>query len=160
MIPKYVIWLLGFWLQSALSQEMPPPDTPAVTDLGLLRAEATDLRQRAKHMRLQADKTKLDADTLCRQKFLMSACLEEARQAHQEAGRAARRIDLQAIEIEQHLRRIDHEKKTRQNAERETEQAAQAARRAEDLRRKDEKRAGEREKREAREERRRQKALQ
>ena len=44
-----------------------------------------------------ADQTHADADKLCREKLLMSSCLDDARKARQEAERAIRRVELEAV---------------------------------------------------------------
>lgn len=123
-----------------------------------LHAQAVELRNRAKLMRTQADKTRVDAEALCRDKLLVASCMDDARKARQEAERAIQRIDLEAVEHERRLRYQTHAAKLEQRAARDREQATTAAERAEEIRQEDERRRLKNEKRRAEEERRRQKA--
>lgn len=92
-----------------------------------LRARAAELRQRARQMRALADKTHADAEASCRGRFLMAGCLEEARHARQEAERAIRGVDLEAIAIERRIRVLDHEEKLRRRAEKDRKTQEKAA---------------------------------
>lgn len=138
-----------------LAQDAAPP---AVEDRERLRAQAAELRQRAKQMRALADKTHADAEASCRGRFLMAGCLEDARHARQEAGRAIRGVDLEAIAIERRIRVIDREEKLRRRAEKDRETQEKAAERAEEIRQDEEKRRRKLEQQQAEEEQRRRKA--
>lgn len=151
---KQLIAILGFLAFTAIAQEAARPDA----DLDQLRTQAAELRGRAKLMRTQADQTHADADKLCREKFLMSSCLDDARKARQEAERAIRRVELEAVDIDRRLRVHEHEAKLRRRAEQDREREIKATERAEEIRREDEQRRLKNEKRAAEEERRRQKA--
>ena len=132
--------------------------TPSAAEREHLRAQANELHSRAKLMRNQADKTKTDAETLCRDKLLFAGCMDDARKARQEAERAILRIEREAAEFERQYRHQAQAAKLEQRAEAEREQAAKAAERAEAIRQEDEKRRLKNEKRLAKEEQRRQKA--
>lgn len=153
---KYLIALLCVLALPALAQETAPP--PAA-DWEQLRAQAIDLRQRAKSMRTQADKTRDETEAGCRGRLLLAGCLADAKQARQEAERAIRRTELEALGIERRIQAHDREIKLERRAAQAREQEIDAARRAEEIRKKDEKRQQRLEKRQAEEERRRQKAL-
>jgi Tfp pilus assembly protein FimT len=107
---KQLIAILGLLALPAMAQEAVKPDV----DWEQLRAQATELRGRAKQMRTQADKTQTDADRLCREKLLVSSCLDDAKKARQEAERAIRRVELEAVEIDRRLRYHNHEVKLEQ----------------------------------------------
>lgn len=104
---KRIIAILGLLAFSAIAQEA----GQAETDWEHLRAQATELRNRAKLMRTQADKTHADAALYCRDRLLVAGCLEDARKARQEAERAIRRLELEAANIDRRLRYHDYEVK-------------------------------------------------
>ncbi len=85
--------------------------TMPAEDWAQLRAQAADLRSRAKLMRMQADKTRVESEAFCREKFLMASCLEDSRKARHEAERATHRVELEAIGIERRIRIHEHELK-------------------------------------------------
>lgn len=151
---KLLIAILAFLALPALAQDV----SESSEDWDQLRAQSTELRGRAKLMRTQADKTHADAKALCREKLLMSSCLDDARHARQEAERAIQRIERQAAEIDRRLRIHDHEVKLEQRAQKDRERDIEAAQRAEEIRQQDEKRRLKNEKRAAEEAQRRQKA--
>lgn len=87
------------------------------------RARVRELKQQADNARQAAEK-KFQADqSACYDKFLVSACLDDARKARSAALVAARRPDSEAREIERRLRQ-------READEREARRAADAPRRA------------------------------
>lgn len=153
---KQLIAILGFLALPAMAQEITKP----AVDWDHLRAQATELRSRAKLMRTQADKTHADAEQYCHGKLLVAGCLEDARKARQEAERAIKRVELEAVEIDRRLRVHEHELKLERRAEKDRERDIKAAERAEEIRREDEKRRLKNEKRAAEEERRRQQSRQ
>ncbi|MEW6512370.1 MAG: hypothetical protein AB1443_00050 [Pseudomonadota bacterium] len=151
---KQLIAILGLLVFPAIAQETATADA----DWELLRAQSTELRSRAKLMRTQADKTQADAEKYCQGKLLVAGCLEDARKARQEAERAIRRVELEAVGIDRRLRIHEHELKLEKRAEKDRAREIKAAERAEEIRAEDEKRRLKNEKRAADEERRRQKA--
>jgi hypothetical protein len=153
---KHFFAILGLLALPALAQ--PDHGNPPTTDWEQLRAQATELRSRAKLMRTQADKTHADAEQYCRGKLLVAGCLDDARKARQDAEHAIRRVELEAVGIDRRVRIHEHELKLEQRAEKDRERDIKAAERAEEIRREDEKRRLKNEKRAAEEERRRQKA--
>lgn len=156
---KRFLAILGMLALPAISA-MAQDDTtnPPAADREQLRAQATDLRSRAKQMRTQADQTHADAEKYCREKLLVASCLDDARKARQEAERAIRRVELEAVDIDRRLRAHDYEAKLQRRAAQDRERELKAAARAEEIRRADEQRRLKNEKRAAEEERRRQKA--
>lgn len=151
---KLLIAILALLALPVVAQDAPAK----VEDWDQLRAQATDLRGRAKLMRTQADKTHTDATALCREKFLMASCLEDAKHARQEAERAIQRVEREAVEIDRRLRIHDHEVRVEQRARKDREREAEAAQRAEEIRQEDERRRLKNEKRATEEAQRRQKA--
>lgn len=111
---KRIILLLAVLALPAIAQEN---GNPPVADWEQLRVQAAELRNRAKLMRTQADKTHADAELYCRDKLLVAGCLDDARKARQEAERAIRRIELEAANIDQRLRHHDYEVKLERRRE-------------------------------------------
>jgi hypothetical protein len=108
---KHFIALLCVLVPLALPALAQDVAAPPVEDWGQLRAQAADLRSRAKLMRTQADKTRVESETFCHEKFLMASCLADAKQARQEAERAIRRVELEALGIERRIKVHEHELK-------------------------------------------------
>lgn len=154
---KHFLAILGMLALPAMSSMAQDGATPPTADGERLRAQAAELRSRAKLMRTQADQTHADAEKYCREKLLVASCLDDARKARQEAERAIRRVELEAVDIDRRLRVQAYEAKLRRRAEQDREREIQAAARAEEIRREDEQRRLKNEKRAAEEERRRQK---
>lgn len=123
---KHFIALLCVLVPLALPVRAQDVATPPAEDWVQLRAQATDLRSRAKLMRTQADKTRVESEAFCREKFLMASCLEDAKKARQEAERATQRVELEALGIERRIRVHEHELKLERRAEK---QQAEEARR-------------------------------
>lgn len=113
---KHFIAMLCVLALPVLAQDVV---APPVEDWGQLHAQAADLRSRAKLMRTQADKTKVESEAFCREKFLMASCLEDARKARQEAERATQRVEHEARGIEHHIKVHEHELKLERRAEKE-----------------------------------------
>lgn len=155
---KHFLAILGMLALPAMSPMAQDDTAPPATDRDQLRAQAAELRGRAKLMRTQADQTHADADRLCHERLLVASCLDDARKARQEAERAIRRVELEAVEIDRRLRVHEYEAKLRRRADQDREREIQAAARAEEIRREDEQRRLKNEKRAGEEERRRQKA--
>jgi len=153
---KHFLAILGLLALPALAQQGGgnPPDT----DWEQLRTQATELRNRAKLMRTQADKTHADAEKYCQGKLLFAGCIADAKKARQEAERAIQRVELEAVGIDRRIRVHDYGLKLERRAEKDREREIKAAERAEAIRQDDEKRRLKNEKRAADEERRRQKA--
>jgi len=133
---KRLIAILFFLACPALAQETDTRDV----DWEQLRAQAASLRERAELMRAAADETRATTERACQGKLLVAGCMEDAHTTHQEAGRSARRIELEAIEIDKRLRRHDYEAKLQKRAEKNRENAIKAAERAEKIRQDEEER--------------------
>jgi hypothetical protein len=155
---KHFIGLLAVLALPALAQVAQDAGSTPAVDWEQMRAQATELRSRAKLMRSQADRTHADAEKLCGEKLLMASCLVDAKKARQEAERAIQRVELEAVDIDRRIRIHDHEVKLQCRAEKDREQEIKAAERAEEIRQQDEKRRLKNAKRVAEEEQRRQKA--
>lgn len=155
---KHFLAILGLLALPAMSPMAQDGTPPPATDGAQLRAQAAELRGRARLMRTQADQTHADAEKYCREKLLVASCLDDARKARQEAERAIRRVELEAVEIDRRLRVHEYEAKLRRRAEQDREREIKTAERAEEIRREDEQRRLKNEKRAAEEERRKQKA--
>jgi len=151
---KRLIAILFFLACPALAQET---DTREV-DWEQLRVQAASLRDRAERIRTAADENRATSERACQDKLLVAGCMEDARTTHQEAERNARRIELEAIEIDKRLRRHDYEAKLQQRAEKNRENAIKAAERAEKFRQDEEERRIKNEKRAAKAAERREKA--
>ncbi|MDP1651859.1 MAG: hypothetical protein Q8L56_03955 [Rhodocyclaceae bacterium] len=123
---KHLIALLCVLAPLVLPVRAQDVAAPPAEDWAQLRAQAADLRSRAKLMRTQADKTRVESEAFCREKFLMASCLEDARKARQEAERATHRVELEALGIERRIRVREHELKLERRAEK---QQAEEARR-------------------------------
>jgi len=151
---KQLIAILGILALPAMAQEAAQP----AVDWEHLRAQATELRSRAKLMRTQADKTQADAEKYCQGKLLVAGCIVDAKKARQEAERAIQRVELEAVAIDRRVRLHEYELKLERRAEKDREREIKAAERAEAIRQDDERRQQKNDKRIADEERRRQKA--
>ena len=125
---------LSFWVWTAASAAEGPtaamPGTPAdVREAILPKAEREDierrsseLKARARAMRDEANARHAQERARCWQEFLVSDCLEKARQEQKAAERAAGRLDADAADLDREVR----------NRERDARRAAADARRRED----------------------------
>ncbi len=94
--------------------------------------EEQQLTNKVRALKGSADKQKADAaaklkesETSCWQRFLVSACLEQAKEAHTQAMIEARKLDSESRQIERDIRR-------RQQVTREAQELAEAPQRAAD----------------------------
>lgn len=131
-------WLCLFFLAlPAFAQEAA---TPPGEDWEQLRAQAKGLRDQTSQMRQEAKQQLEAANVSCWEKFLVSACMEDAKKEKQRVEREASRIDLDALAIERRVEAHDREVKQARHAAKFAEKDAKAARRAEQIRLDDEQR--------------------
>ncbi len=121
----------------ALAQEV--ADTaaaaPAVTeDWDALRAQAEKMRAQAKQLRNEAEAANAAAQKTCWEKFLVSSCLEDARQALRAAAREAKRIEVEAGQLSRRIKAHERELKQQRRIDEAPQRAAESARRAEQIR--------------------------
>jgi hypothetical protein len=119
---KHFIALLCVLVSLAPPARAQDVAAPPVEDWGQLRAQAADLRSQAKQLRTQADNTRVESEAFCREKFFMASCLADAKQARQEAERAIRRVELEALGIERRIKVHERESKLERRAEKERAQ--------------------------------------
>lgn len=90
--------------------------------------QVQSIRQRAEELRQAAESRHAESTAACYGKFLVASCLEDARQAHIKSVQEARRLDLQAGDIERDLKRRLRADDELRRAQREAEKREQAAR--------------------------------
>ena len=69
-----------------------------------LRQRASDLKNQARELRRKADADRAAADALCWQRTLVSSCIEEADEALRLRVTDARKLELEARDIERDVR--------------------------------------------------------
>lgn len=117
-----------------------PLDASTLLSLGLphSQAERDDMAERAATLKEEsrlrreaADKALADAKTVCWKKFLVSACLDDARVAYRKETSLAKRQERDAQSLERNVRKYDAAEHIRlrdeENARREAENAKKAA---------------------------------
>lgn len=91
-------------------------------------AQVQAMRQRADDLRREAEARFAESNAACYSKFLVASCLHDAKQAHIKSWQEARRIDLQAGDLERDLKRRLRADEEYQRAQREAEKREQAVR--------------------------------
>ena len=95
-----------------------------------MAARAATLQEEAKQRREEADKLHEAAQGECWKKFLVSACLEDARIAHRKELSMSKRQEREAQTLERNVRKYDALERARirdeENAKREAENAKKA----------------------------------
>lgn len=149
-----VLWLLGMLAGLAaasdvvLAQEVTDTNpaaaaaaaTAAATaaaapeDWGALRTQAEEMRAKAQQMRKEAEAANAAAQKTCWEKFLVSSCLEDARQALRAAGREAKRLEVEAGQISRRIKAHEREVRQQKRIEEAPQRAEESARRAEQIR--------------------------
>jgi hypothetical protein len=124
---------------AALAQEV--ADTvaaavaPAVTeDWDALRTQAEVMRAKAKQMRNEAEAANAAAQKTCWEKFLVSSCLADAKQALRATEREAKRIEVEASEISRRIKAHEREVKQQRRIDEAPQRAEESAKRAEQIR--------------------------
>lgn len=69
-----------------------------------LRDRATDLKKQARTIMEKADAARAAADRICWERTLVSSCIEEADASHRQSVATARKLELEAREIERDMR--------------------------------------------------------
>jgi hypothetical protein len=127
-----------FWLSMLLlalplqAEETPAGASPSAepqsaAEWNALRAQGQQMQARAVQLRTDAQQAHAAAERDCWKKFLVSACLEDARQAQRDAQREAKRLEVEAGRIERRI--TEHERRervARKQAEREADLAQRA----------------------------------
>ncbi len=124
---KHWLWLLFLALPAFAQEATPPPGE----DWERLRAEVRGLRGQADQMRSAAQQKVEAANVSCWEKFLVSACMDDAKKGKQQTERDAHKIDLEALAIERRVEAHDRQVKQEKRAAKFAEKDAKAARRAE-----------------------------
>jgi colicin import membrane protein len=107
-------------------------------DWDALRAQAAQMRTQAEDMKTSAKQAFEVRNKACWEKFLVSGCQEDARQAQRNANKEAQRIDMEALAIERRVAAHDREVKMAKKAQRLQERDHKAAERAVQIRIEDE----------------------
>jgi len=145
-----VLWVLGIWgglaaapgvaLAQEVADTVAAAAAPAVTeDWDALRAHAEKMRAQAKQMRNEAKAANAAAQKTCWEKFLVSSCLADAKQALRATEREAKRIEVEASEISRRIKAHEREVRQQKRIDDAPQRAAESARRAEEIRLKEEK---------------------
>lgn len=140
-----VLWILGMWAGlatapgSVLAQEVADTTAataaPAVTeDWDALRTQAEEMRTKAKQMRNEAEAAHAAAQKTCWEKFLVSGCLEDAKQSLRATEREAKRIEVEASQISRQIKAHEREVKQQKRIDEAPQRAEQSAKRAEQIR--------------------------
>jgi colicin import membrane protein len=69
-----------------------------------LRDRAADLKEQARAIMKKADAERAGADRICWERTFVSSCIEEADAAHRQSVATARKLELEAREIERDMR--------------------------------------------------------
>jgi colicin import membrane protein len=107
------------------------PENPAPDDRITRLDRAQRLHNEAAAIREESDRHHLAAQTECWKKFLVNACLDDARKAHMEETVKARALDKEAREIEREVKRQDIAAREAKRMEEAPAKEASAAARAE-----------------------------
>lgn len=96
--------------------------------------QAQDLRADSQQRKEDAEKAHTAAKTACWKKFLVSACLDDARVAYRQSIQAAKKQDRKAQALERNVRKYDAAEHIRQRDEENAQREADNARKAADYR--------------------------
>lgn len=113
-------------------------ETPTSETLGNEADVAAVLREKAQALRQEAEERFRREEAACWGKFLVSACLDEARTARREAERKARAWEGEAGRIERALREKERLRRLGEKAQEAERRLAESQRRAEAMRRHEE----------------------
>lgn len=84
---------------NAAEQQRAPDDERA-----RLRERASDLKRQARAIKEKAAADRASADALCWQRTFVSSCIEDADAAHRDSMAAARKLEIEAGDIERDMR--------------------------------------------------------
>ncbi|HTH93995.1 MAG TPA: hypothetical protein VL550_02085 [Rhodocyclaceae bacterium] len=96
--------------------------------------QAQDLRADSQQRKEDAEKVHTAAKTACWKKFLVSACLDDARVAYRQTIQAAKKQDRKAQALERNVRKYDAAEHIKQRDEENAQRDADNARKAADYR--------------------------
>lgn len=130
-----LLWLLAL---PAFAQEAAGTAAAPAEDWEKLGAQVREMREQARQMRDAAQQTHAAAQQACWKKFLVSACLEDAKMAMREKEREAKALEIEAGHIERRIRLHEQEEKTARRDEELRARQGDIAERAEKIRRKEE----------------------
>lgn len=106
-----------------------------------MEALAATLKEESALRREAADKAQAEAKTECWKKFLVSACLDDARVAYRKETSIAKRQERQSQSLERNVRKYDAAEHIRLRDEENARKDAENARKAAEFRAKEEARA-------------------
>lgn len=102
------------------------------------KARVAALRQQAQNLRQEAAETLTRDEAACWRKFLVSDCLDEAKQRKREKERQAREWEIEAARLERRLMAAERERRLGEKAREADRRLAESLRRAEEMRRHEE----------------------
>lgn len=122
----------GLVLLALLSSSLVWAETPAPPEIPIPQTleQADAQRERAKQLRDEAERNYESEQKACYKKFLVSGCLDEAKQRYTQSIIHARELDIPAREFQREAKRVEVEAREAQRAadlpRREAEQKEQA----------------------------------
>lgn len=146
---KTLIILLCVLAQFARAEEAPVAAPQGEQDWAQLAIQAQEMRQQAKQKLETAQKTQAEKDKACWQKFLVSACQEDARKELKAAEREVNQMQNEAGRIERRVREHERQQRMARKAEKIAAQQEKIAKREEEIRSKEEKQRQQVEKKQA-----------
>lgn len=121
--------------QAPVTTQAPDPVAPAAVealpDRGQRLERAKTLHEEANGIRRAAEEINVQAKKACWDRFLVSACLEDARMALRDETARARKLDQEAREIEREVKKQDIAEREARRIEEAPRKAAEAAAQAE-----------------------------
>lgn len=106
-------------------------ETADAEELAGLRLQARSLEQKAQTMHAEAAQRYASTERACMDKFLVAACLEDAKKTKMNALREAKRVEQEARGIERQVKAREREEKQARRLAEAPERNAEVARRAE-----------------------------
>jgi colicin import membrane protein len=134
---KRLLWVVC-WCWAGLVWATESVETNKADDWDALRTQAQELRTQAKELKAKAQREFEVTHKTCWEKFLVSSCQEDAKQAQRDTNKEANRIDMEGLAIERRVAAHDREVKLAKKAQRLQERDLKAADRAEQIRIEDE----------------------
>jgi hypothetical protein len=135
---RRLIGLLWLAVLPALAQEAGGTAPAPAEDWERLATQAREMRDQARQIHEAAQQTYAAAQQICWKKFLVSACLEEAKMAMRDKEREAKTLEIEAGRIERRIRLHEQQEKAARRDEDLRARQGDIAERAEKIRRKEE----------------------
>lgn len=135
---KRLIGLLWLAALPALAQETAGAAPPPAEDWERLGTQVRELREQARQMRDAAQQAHAAEQQACWKKFLVSACLEEAKMAMREKEREAKALEIEAGRIDRRIRQHERGDRAARRDQELRDQQGDIAERTERIRRKEE----------------------